>query len=120
MTLFFVSLQKNKQGYDDGVVFQIAWFAGPAHLWYEDDERRLAENGGTKFKTHISPYDRQSAEWHADRNDGDLCRAVVVGHNGHDGLVCLSRTAHAGAGHISHHGCQHRHDTHGVDHVVGI
>ena len=51
---------------------------------------------------------------------GDLRRAVVVGHDGDDGIVCLGRTADAGTGHQYHHGSEHRNDADGVDHVAGL
>ena len=40
--------------------------------------------------------------------------------HGNDRLLRLGRTAHAGTGHLSHHGCQHRHDIHGMDYVTGL
>ena len=45
---------------------------------------------------------------------------VVVGYYGDDRIVRLGRTAYAGAGHLGHHGCQHRHYAHGVDYVAGL
>ena len=91
-----------------------------ADLRHEDDERGSAEACGTSVAVYPIEDDDQPVHRDADGNVGDLRRAVVVGHDGDDGIVCLGRTADAGTGHQHHHGSEHRNDADGVDHVAGL
>ena len=91
-----------------------------ADLRHEDDERGFAEACRTSVKVHIVEDDDQPVHRDADGYAGDLCRTVIIGHNGDDGIVRLGRTADTGSGHQHHHGGEHRYDADGVDHVAGL
>jgi len=92
----------------------------PADFRHEDDERGLAKDGRTTVAPRAGKDDHQPTDGYVDGYDGDLCRTVIIGHNGDDGVVRLGRATDAGTGHLGHHGCEHRHHADGVDHVVGL
>ena len=69
-----------------------------ADLRHEDDERGSAEARRSSITLHFIEDDNQQIHRDADGYAGDLRRAVVIGHNGDDGVVRLCGTADASTG----------------------
>ena len=67
----------------------------------------------------LPPYsrrnDHQPLHRTADRYVCNSLGTVVYGYHGDDRFVCQRRTANPCSSHLRHHGCQHRHNVHGVD-----
>ena len=94
--------QKNTNGNNARLFDGVAEATGRpwiAHLRYEDDERGSAEDGRSTVATHIGTNDHKPADGNVDRNDGNLCSAVIIGYNGDDRLLRLSRTIDTLTGH---------------------
>lgn len=91
-----------------------------AYLWYEGDERGIAEDGRIAVAPHPWGDDHQSFYRYAHRYVHYLCRTEFLSYHRDDGFLCQCGASYLGASHLGDHGCQHRYYAHGMDYVARL
>ena len=119
ITLYQEEIIHSKFIYVSFCNFQVARFTCSVDVWYEINERGIAENGRTAIAPRSGRHDHQSLHGCSDGYVCHCCRSVVHGYHANDRFVCQRRLADVGSGYFGHYGRSHRHHGHRLDYVVG-